>query len=135
MEGLLVKKNIDSQKRALLCINALLEKKAKDVIILNVKELSAFADYFVICSGTSDRQVRALASSIQESLKEFGIIPLGIEGEKQGQWVLMDYDDFIVHIFYEPVRVFYDLERLWSDTPRMEIGEDVAKLVSLDKGM
>lgn len=131
----MVKKNINSQKRVLLCINALLEKRAKDVIILNVKELSAFADYFIICSGTSDRQVRALASSIRENLKKSGIAPLGVEGEKPGQWILMDYDDFIVHIFYEPVRTFYDLERLWSDTPRMEIGEDVAKMVSLDKGM
>ena len=131
----MVKKKIDSRKRALMCINALLENKAKDMVILNVRELSAFADYFIICSGTSDRQVRALASSIQENLKKSRIVPLGIEGEKPGQWVLMDYDDLIVHIFYEPVRAFYNLERLWSDAPRMEIGEDVAKVTSLAKGM
>ena len=129
------KKKTDTQKRVLMCVNALLEKRAKDMIILNVKELSAFADYFVICSGTSDRQVRAFASSIQENLKKSGIVPLGVEGEKTGKWVLMDYDDLIVHIFYEPVRAFYDLERLWSDAPRMEIGEDVTKVTSLAKGM
>ena len=129
------KKKIDTQKMVLMCINALLEKRAKDMIILNVKELSNFADYFVICSGTSDRQVRALASSIRENLKKSGVVPLGVEGENLGKWVLMDYNDLIVHIFYEPVRAFYDLERLWSDAPMMEIGEDVTKLTSLDRGM
>jgi len=74
----LVKEEIDTQKRVILCINALLEKKAKDMIILNVKGLSNFADYFVICSGTSDRQVRALTSSIQENLKKSGIVPRGV---------------------------------------------------------
>jgi len=131
----LVKEEIDTQKRVILCINALLEKKAKDMIILNVKGLSNFADYFVICSGTSDRQVRALTSSIQENLKKSGIVPRGVEGENLGKWVLMDYDDLIVHIFYEPVRAFYDLERLWSDAPQMEIGEDVTKVTSLNRGM
>ena len=129
------KKKIDTQKMVLMCINALLEKRAKDMIILNVKELSNFADYFVICSGTSDRQVRALASSIRENLKKSGVVPLGVEGENLGKWVLMDYNDLIVHIFYEPVRAFYDLERLWSDAPMMEIGEDVTKLTSLDRGI
>jgi len=105
------------------------------MIILNVKGLSNFADYFVICSGTSDRQVRALTSSIQENLKKSGIVPRGVEGENLGKWVLMDYDDLIVHIFYEPVRAFYDLERLWSDAPQMEIGEDVTKVTSLNRGM
>ncbi|MFA4915620.1 MAG: ribosome silencing factor [Syntrophales bacterium] len=131
----MVKEDINTQKRVILCINALLEKKARDVIILNVKGLSNFTDYFVICSGTSDRQVRALASSIQENLKKSGIVPLGVEGGNSGVWVLMDYDDLIVHIFYEPVREFYDLERLWSDATQMKIGEDVTKLTSLNEGM
>jgi len=97
--------------------------------------LSSFADYFIICSGTSDRQVQAIASSIQENLKEFGIIPLGVEGERLGKWVLMDYNDVIIHIFYEPIRLFYDIERLWSDAPRMEIADDVTELTALDKGI
>jgi len=132
---LLGKESIDGKERVLLCVNASLKKKAKDLIILNVKELSSFADYFIICSGTSDRQVQAIASSIQENLKEFGIIPLGVEGERLGKWVLMDYNDVIIHIFYEPIRLFYDIERLWSDAPRMEIADDVTELTALDRGI
>jgi ribosome-associated protein len=114
--------------RALQCVNASLEKKAKDLIILNVKEISAFADYFIICSGTSDRQVRAIAESIQERLKTAGILPLGIEGELAGQWILMDYGDVIIHVFLEPVRTFYDMERLWSEAPRMDVPDDTVSL-------
>jgi ribosome-associated protein len=132
---LLVKESINGEERVLLCVNASLKRKAKDLIILNVRELSSFADYFIICSGTSDRQVQAIAESIQENLKENGILPLGVEGERIGKWVLMDYEDIIVHIFYEPIREFYDIERLWSDAPRMEIEDDVTELKALDKGM
>ena len=129
------KESIDGKEQVLLCVNASLKRKAKNLIILNVKEFSSFADYFVICSGTSDRQVQAITASIQENLKEHGILPLGIEGERLGRWVLMDYEDVIIHIFYEPVREFYDIERLWSDAPRMEIGDEVTELTALDKGM
>ena len=129
------KKENDSRKRALLCVNASLEKKAKDLVILNVKEISAFADYFIICSGTSDRQVRAVAAAIQEKLKTAEIMPLGIEGEPAGQWVLMDYDDVIIHIFLEPIRTFYDLERLWSEAPRMDVPDETVSLKVLTKEM
>lgn len=129
------KKDLDSRKRALLCINASLEKKAKDLVILNVKEISAFADYFIICSGTSDRQVRAIAEAIQEKLKLAEILPLGIEGGTAGQWVLMDYDDVVIHIFLDPVRTFYDLERLWSEAPRMDIPDETVILKALSKEM
>jgi ribosome-associated protein len=132
---LLVKKSINGKERVLLCVNASLQRKAKDLIILNVKEFSSIADYFIICSGTSDRQVQAIAASIQENLKEYGILPLGIEGERLGKWVLMDYADVIIHIFYEPIREFYDIERLWSDVPCMEVGDDLTELTALDKGM
>ena len=131
----MVKESINGEERVLLCVNASLKRKAKDLIILNVRELSSFADYFIICSGTSDRQVQAIAESIQENLKENGILPLGVEGERIGKWVLMDYEDIIVHIFYEPIREFYDIERLWSDAPRMEIEDDVTEVKALDKGM
>lgn len=131
----MVKESINEEERVLLCVNASLKRKAKDLIILNVRELSSFADYFIICSGTSDRQVQAIAESIQENLKENGILPLGVEGERIGKWVLMDYEDIIVHIFYEPIREFYDIERLWSDAPRMVIEDDVTELKALDKGM
>jgi ribosome-associated protein len=129
------KKETESRSRALLCINASLEKKAKDLVILNVKEISAFADYFLICSGTSDRQLRAIASAIQENLKIAGITPLGIEGEAAGQWILMDYDDVIIHIFIETVRTFYDLERLWSEAPRMTVPDETVSIKALTKGM
>jgi ribosome-associated protein len=129
------KKDNDSRKRALLCINASLEKKAKDIIILNVSEISAFADYFIICSGTSDRQVRAIATAIQENLKKAGILPLGVEGEAAGRWILLDYDDVILHVFLESVRTFYDLERLWSGAPRMAVPDDAVSLKALAKGM
>jgi ribosome-associated protein len=132
---LLVKESINGKERVLLCVNASLQRKAKDLIILNVKEYSSIADYFIICSGTSDRQVQAIAASIHENLKEYGILPLGIEGERIGKWVLMDYADVIIHIFYEPIREFYDIERLWSDVPCMEVGDDLTELTALDKGM
>ena len=129
------KKEPDSRTRALRGVNAALEKKAKDLVILNVKEISAFADYFIICSGTSDRQVRAIAAAIQENLKTADILPLGIEGEAAGQWVLMDYDDVIIHIFLDPVRTFYDLERLWSEAPRMDVPDETVTLKALTKEM
>jgi len=130
-----VQKKNDARERARWCVNAALEKKAKNVIVLNVNEISAFTDYFLICSGGSDRQVQAIASSIREKMKKDGILPLGVEGESQGQWVLMDYDDVVVHIFYEPLREFYDIERLWSEAPRMEVDENTVELAALDVGV
>ncbi|HUL01586.1 MAG TPA: ribosome silencing factor [Nitrospirota bacterium] len=131
----MAKESIDGKERLLLCINASLKRKAKNLTILNLKELSSFADYFIILSGTSDRQVQSIAASIRENLKECGIVPLGIEGERLGKWVLMDYEDVIIHVFYEPIREFYDIERLWPDVPRMEVGEDVTEMTALDKEM
>jgi ribosome-associated protein len=100
-----------------------------------VKELSAFADYFIIVSGTSDRQVRAIATAIQEILKKAEILPLGIEGETAGQWILMDYNDVIIHIFLDAIRTFYDLERLWSEAPRMAVPDETVSLKALTRGM
>lgn len=128
-------KGIDSRQRALLCLNACLEKKAKDLTLLKVTELAAFSDYFIICSGATDRQVRAIAAAIQENLKKQEILPLGIEGEAAGNWVLLDYDDVIIHVFLESVRGFYDLERLWSEAPQMHVAEETLSLMTLDKGM
>jgi ribosome-associated protein len=132
---LLVKESIDGKERLLLCINASLKRKAKNLTILNVKEVSSFADYFIICSGTSDRQVQSIAASIRENLKECGITPLGIEGESLGKWVLMDYEDVIIHVFYEPIREFYEIERLWPDAPRMDVGDEVTEMTALGKGI
>jgi ribosome-associated protein len=92
------------------------------LVLLDVSEISSFADYFLICSGRSSRQVQGIADRLEEALRELGIRPLGVEGRREGHWVLMDYGDVIVHIFYEPTRSVYDLESLWSE----------AKLVDLD---
>jgi ribosome-associated protein len=112
-----------------------LDRKAKDLMILKVRELSSFTDFFIICSGASDRQVKAIAEHIAEKLKKAGIRPLGIEGENTGNWILMDYGDVIIHIFYEPTREFYDIERLWSDVPTMAIGDDVTEITDLSDNM
>ena len=109
-----------SKEKALFCAQAALDHKAIDLAILEVKKLSSFADYFVISSGSSDRQVQAIASHIEEKLGKQGLHPLGIEGKREGRWVLLDYGDVIIHIFYQPIREFYDLERLWSDAPKVE---------------
>jgi len=124
-----------SRSMALLCANAALDKKAKNLVVIAVKEVSSFADYFVICSGTSDRQVQAITASVQEQMKRNGFLPIGIEGESNARWVLMDYGDVIVHVFYEPVREFYDIEKLWADAPRMEVADDIFELKALDTGM
>jgi len=99
---------------------------------LSVKELSSFTDYFIICSGASDRQVRAIADSIETGMKKLGVLPLGIEGKQAGGWILIDYSDVVVHIFHQPVREFYDIERLWSDAPIMKIEENVHSITSLN---
>ena len=132
----MVEKTDKVHSNVLICINAILEHKAQDLVILNIQDLSSIADYFIICSGTSDRQVQAIASFIQETLKKkSGLLPLGVEGDSAAKWVLIDYGDFIVHVFFETIREFYGLERLWTDAPRMEIGEDVLTVEALAPGM
>lgn len=121
-------------ERLLKVINAALQRKARAPVILKVKEHSSVADYFFICSGSSDRQVKAIASWLEESLGKQGIFPRGIEGKEYGHWILMDYDDIIVHIFYEPVRSFYDLEKLWHEAPQMSIDENVTEIAELAEG-
>jgi ribosome-associated protein len=125
----------DSQGRLLRCINAALQRKAKDLVVMKVKDVASFADYFIICSGTSDRQVRAIASWLQECLKKSDMAPLGMEGLQHGHWVLMDYGDIVIHIFYEPIRAFYDIERLWSEAPKMMIDDAVKEISTLEEGI
>lgn len=126
---------MDPRQLVLQCVNAALDRKAEDLVILSVKDISSFADYFVICSGTSDRQIQSLADHIGQKLKKAGVFPLGIEGERSGSWILMDYGDVVLHIFYKPVREFYDIEGLWSDAPRMTIEESVQELTVLNDDM
>ncbi|MGQ9636560.1 MAG: ribosome silencing factor [Thermodesulfobacteriota bacterium] len=117
--------NPDSKKKLILCLKAAIEKKALDPVLLELKGLSSVTEYFLLFTGKSDRQVQAIAQAIEEELKKSGIHPLGQEGTAQGKWILMDYDDVVVHIFLEPVRKFYDLEGLWVDAPRMDLIKEV----------
>ncbi|MGZ3494153.1 MAG: ribosome silencing factor [Thermodesulfobacteriota bacterium] len=111
----------DSKTKSLLCLNAALEKKALDPVLLELKGTTSFTDYFLLCSGKSDRQVQAIAQGIEEALKKKGIRPLGEEGMTEGRWILIDYADVVIHIFLEPVRKFYDLEGLWIDARRIDL--------------
>jgi len=101
-------------------VDAVLVKKASDIVALDVRRLTSVADFFIICSGRSSRQVVAIADNAERFLKKKGIKPLSVEGKNEGQWVLLDYGDVIIHVFYESVRKFYDLEGLWSDAKRIK---------------
>ena len=100
-------------------ISAVLGKKARQVVVLDVTSLTTVADTFIICSARSNRQVTAIAEYISTYLKKQGKKALNIEGRQEGHWVLMDYGDVIIHIFLEPLRSFYDLEGLWGDARRI----------------
>ncbi|MFZ7127102.1 MAG: ribosome silencing factor [Desulfobacterales bacterium] len=108
-------------------VDAVRGKKASHIVALDVHELSSVADAFIFCSGSSHRQVSAIAEHVQTVLKARGIRPMHIEGMKEGQWVLMDYGHVIIHIFHEPVREFYDLEGLWADAPRLKVPEGFSR--------
>ncbi|HSO18487.1 MAG TPA: ribosome silencing factor [Desulfosarcina sp.] len=100
-------------------VKSALGKKARDPVLLDVRHLTSLADAFLICHGTSNRQVTAIAEHIQRDLKKQGIKALSVDGLKEGHWVLMDYGHVVVHVFYESTRSFYDLEGLWSDARRI----------------
>jgi ribosome-associated protein len=106
-------------------IQATLGRKAKDLILLDVSQLTSVADVFLICSGKSNRQVSAIADHIVSDLKSRGIKPLSVEGKQEGLWVLLDYGHILIHVFYEPVRGVYDLEGLWADAGRIPIDDIV----------
>lgn len=114
-----------SKDRAILCAAYALEKKALEVRVLEVKGLSTLTDYLLIASGSSDRQVQAVAEAVRAGLKDdHATPPMAVEGMKEGRWVLLDYGDVMVHIFHKPVRDFYDLDGLWSEAPEVEIPEE-----------
>jgi ribosome-associated protein len=97
-----------------------LEKKAEGVLILDVSKLTSFADYFVICSAPSERQVQAIARNVDDEFRALGKKPLGLEGVDEGHWVLADYGDVIFHAFLDSARQYYDLEGFWADAPRIK---------------
>jgi ribosome-associated protein len=97
-------------------------RKAIDLKVLHLEKVSDFTDYFLICSGSNERQVQAIADAVEEQLRADGARPLHVEGYNRGQWVLLDYGDLVVHVFLEQTRSFYALERLWADAP--DVTED-----------
>lgn len=98
------------------------EKKATDVVALYVADTLVVTDYFLIATGANDRQVHAIADNIEDALREAGAKPIGREGERELKWVLLDYGDFVVHVFQPDERGFYRLEKLWSDAPALDLG-------------
>jgi ribosome-associated protein len=103
-------------------VRAALDKKASDVVVLDLRGTPAFTDFFVLCSGLSQRQVKAIADAVEEALRAARIRPAHIEGYDRAEWVLMDFFSFIVHVFTPQTRDFYGLERLWGDAERLEMG-------------
>lgn len=96
------------------------DHKAVDIKILDLRKLTSFTDYFIICSGASDRQVQAVANSVYDDLKKAGRLPISEEGVQTGLWALLDYGDVVVHVFYQDEREHYQLEKLWHDAPRVK---------------
>ena len=113
----------DSLEKAMCCLKILKEKKPIKPVLLKIGHLTSLADYFIITSSSSIRQAQSLTKHIKQKMKKEGYLAYSIEGDKEGQWVLLDYGDVIIHIFYEPVREYYDLEGLWIDAPRLATSE------------
>ena len=111
---------LDSGALVKLAAKAAGEKKAQDILILDVANLLVITNYFLICSGKTSRQVKTISQFIQEKLDEQKTKPMGREGEDKGKWVLLDYGDVVIHVFTEEERNYYELERLWRDAPRVE---------------
>ena len=102
-------------------VEALKEKKGEDVRVLDIHDISSVADYFIIAAGNNERQIQTLSDNVEEKLKKEGIEPAGIEGYPQASWILLDYTDFVVHIFSKEDRLFYELERIWKDGKEINI--------------
>ena len=111
----------DPLAKAVRIAKAAVDLKAENLVALDVRELTSFADVFILATGGSDRHVRAIADAVEEVVEELGERPLGIEGYDEGRWILLDLGDVIVHVFQSEVREHYDLERLWSEAPRLDL--------------
>src|SRR6476661_8076359 len=123
-----MKKNNELTSQLTTAIAACQDKKAEDLTILQMdKNSGAFTDYFVICSGSNPRQIQAISDEVELRLKRAGTYPNNIEGYKQGEWVLLDYVNFVVHVFSATARNYYDLERLWRTAKKLEAAEVTAK--------
>jgi ribosome-associated protein len=120
MEGL------SAEEKAAFASRVAADRKALEVVVLDMRQASSITDYFLICSGGSERQVQAIADAIDEQLARSGSTSLGIEGYREGRWILMDYGDVIMHVFAQGTREFYDLERLWANAPKVEVDREAA---------
>jgi ribosome-associated protein len=107
-------------------VKAALDKKALDVVVLDLRSTPAFTDFFVLCSGLNQRQVKAIADAVEETLRAARVRPAHIEGYDRADWILMDFFTFIVHVFTPQTRQFYSLERLWGDAERIEVSDTSA---------
>ena len=116
-----------------LALHAASDKKAFDTVALDLRELASFTDYFLIASGANTRQVQAISDEIEERLKKSGRRVQRIEGYRTAEWILLDYGDFIFHVFENKARHFYDLERLWRDAKAVELPSDIANRQSVDE--
>jgi ribosome-associated protein len=105
-------------------VRAALDKKASEVVVLDLRGTPAFTDFFVLCSGQSQRQVKAIADGVEEALRAAKVRPAHVEGYERAEWVLMDYFTFIVHVFTPQTRAFYSLERLWGDAERIDVSDE-----------
>ncbi len=105
-------------------VRAALDKKAVDVVVLDLRGTPAFTDFFVLCSGNSQRQVKAIADGVEDALRTAKVRPAHVEGYERAEWVLLDYFTFIVHVFTPQTRTFYSLERLWGDAERIEVSDE-----------
>ena len=111
-------------ERVLTALHAAGEKKALEPVVLDLREIASFTDYFVIVSGANERQVQAISDEVYDSLKKAGHPAARVEGYKTAEWILLDYGDFVVHVFEQKARKFYDLERLWRESKRIDLPEE-----------
>ena len=117
-------KQLEVKRQLNDAITACMEKKAEDISVLQMEKNSgAFTDYFVVCSGTNPRQIQSICDEVEQRLERTGLRPTHIEGYNQAEWILLDYVDFVVHVFSERARKFYDLERLWKTAKRLETAD------------
>ena len=118
-------RTIDTMELVEIAVRAAGEKKATEIVALDLREVASFTEYFVICTGANTRQVQAISNSAEEELRRVGKRPLHIEGYSTGEWILLDYGDFIMHVFSNSSRRFYDLERLWRDAGPVKLPEEL----------
>ncbi len=121
---------MEALDKALLCLKIIKERKALDPILFEVGKLTSITDYFLIASGNSNRQVQAINQHLSKRMREEGFRAYGVEGERQGHWILMDYGEVVIHLFYQPVREFYDLEGLWTEAKKIDLDENSRQALS-----